>query len=201
MSAYDKDGKLLRARRTQREDEDEMDDEQLEQSEEEIERQEIEQGLSDEQRARNAAKRESRRGQLGDRARREGIPKEGPMDLRPYPLNKNFVSQPVLSEELREELYQLVAAKKLRPEDVAAAFRVDVRRVAAVVRLKTIEKQWMQEVSLSLLNSMINPCMMIPIQNIRLVLKTNTWLENNALRASLTAASPNNDCAFTFQRM
>jgi hypothetical protein len=33
-------------------------------------------------------------------------------------------------------------------QGVSAAYGVDMRRVAAVVRLKTVEKQWIEEVSL-----------------------------------------------------
>ena len=67
--------------------------------------------------------------------------------MRPYPLNQYFRSQAVLSEELREQLYTQIVEYRHDLPAVAASFGVDVRRVAAVVRLKTIEKRWQDEVS------------------------------------------------------
>lgn len=48
---------------------------------------------------------------------------------------------------MREELYRLVVLRKMDLQGVSAAYGVDMRRVAAVVRLKTIEKQWIEDVS------------------------------------------------------
>jgi hypothetical protein len=76
-----------------------------------------------------------------------GLPRERASDMRPYPLNQDFRSESVLSEDLREELHRQVAVRGIDVSTVSAAYGVDVRRVAAVVRLKTIEKQWMQDVS------------------------------------------------------
>jgi hypothetical protein len=75
------------------------------------------------------------------------LPPERASDRRPYPLNEEFRSEPVLSEDLREELHRQVAERGIDVSTVSAAYGVDVRRVAAVVRLKTVEKQWAQEVS------------------------------------------------------
>ena len=75
-----------------------------------------------------------------------GLPKEENVDLMPFPMNSQFRSHPVLSEELRDEIYKRIAEEKKSVRDVSAALGVEMRRVGAVVRLKAIEKQWEQEV-------------------------------------------------------
>ena len=75
------------------------------------------------------------------------MPSERPQDLKPYPENPFFVSQSVLSEGLREQIYKRVVHSGDELKSVSVLFGVDVRRVAAVVRLKTLEKQWLSEVS------------------------------------------------------
>ncbi|KAF1973943.1 hypothetical protein BU23DRAFT_589390 [Bimuria novae-zelandiae CBS 107.79] len=66
-------------------------------------------------------------------------------DLRPFPLNKFFRSQPVLSEELREAIYQFVV-KEGKPVPLASiTFGVSNERIGAVVRLKQMEKQWIAQ--------------------------------------------------------
>ncbi|OHF03359.1 hypothetical protein CORC01_01412 [Colletotrichum orchidophilum] len=77
-------------------------------------------------------------------------PRQGPMYLtlnedQPFPMNPFFRSQPVLSEELREEVFTRVKNKKESLKLVSAELGIDVRRVAAVVRMKEIEKQWEAE--------------------------------------------------------
>lgn len=66
----------------------------------------------------------------------------------PFPANRNFVSDPVLSEEAREEIWRRVVKQGEAIKTVSANFSVDMRRVAAVVRLKEVEKAWEREVSL-----------------------------------------------------
>ena len=65
----------------------------------------------------------------------------------PFPENKYFKSQPVLSEGSREIIYEDVMMKGLPIKAVSAKYNVDIRRVAAVLRLKEIEKRWIKEVS------------------------------------------------------
>jgi hypothetical protein len=77
---------------------------------------------------------------------RNKLPRERASDLRPYPLNMDFRSQSVLSEELRQEIYKKIVDEKVDLSIVSALYGVDMRRVAAVVRLKTIEKNWVSEV-------------------------------------------------------
>ncbi|KAF2858956.1 hypothetical protein K470DRAFT_220214 [Piedraia hortae CBS 480.64] len=70
------------------------------------------------------------------------LPAERRSDLRPYPQNPYFRSEPVLSEEFRELIYDLVVNHKHDIVSLAAGFSIDTRRVAAVARLKAVEKQW-----------------------------------------------------------
>lgn len=65
----------------------------------------------------------------------------------PFPQNPHFKSQPILSEGSREIIYKDVMEKGLPIKAVSAKYNVDVRRVAAVIRLKEIEKRWIKEVS------------------------------------------------------
>ena len=81
----------------------------------------------------------------------QGIPVETEEDMVPFPTNKQFRSQSVLSEELKEVIWHLVIQKGVSVRRVSATYHVDMRRVAAVVRLKEVEKQWEREVGLSLL--------------------------------------------------
>lgn len=136
LSAYDREGKLLRTKRAAEEKEPE--------DEERLQKRDLDDGLSETEVMRRADQRKADREDL---ERRGGIPRERQSDLRPYPLNQNFSSQSVLSEDLREKIYEMVVEGDLDIKAVSGAFGVDIRRVAAVVRLKTIEKQWIQEVS------------------------------------------------------
>ncbi|KAL8925495.1 MAG: hypothetical protein Q9172_002212 [Xanthocarpia lactea] len=73
------------------------------------------------------------------------IPKEKADDLMPFPLNRQFRSQPVLSEELRDEIFRRIKQEKQSVRSVSATLGVEMQRVGAVFRLKTIENQWIQE--------------------------------------------------------
>ena len=74
------------------------------------------------------------------------IPKETADDLMPFPMNRQFRSQPVLSEELRDAVYDKIIREGWSVRKVSAFYGIDMQRVGAVVRLKTIENQWVQEV-------------------------------------------------------
>ncbi|KAI5304151.1 hypothetical protein KEM56_006800 [Ascosphaera pollenicola] len=65
--------------------------------------------------------------------------------LRPFPLNPSFVSQPVLSEALRNELYRQVVEEGKSVRAVSVMYGVDMRRVAAVVRLCELEQRMIAE--------------------------------------------------------
>jgi hypothetical protein len=87
-------------------------------------------------------KTDSRMNTKGERP----IPKEDPGDLRPFPLNRYFQSQPVLSEELRQEIWRRVKTQGDSVRTVSTALNVEMRRVAAVVRLVELEKEMIREV-------------------------------------------------------
>lgn len=109
----------------------------------EVVKQEEAEGVDEAERASRAAVRAEARAKRIAEARIP--PKERLSDLYPFPLNQAFKSEAVLSEELREELYRQVVVRKMDLQGVSAAYGVDMRRVAAVIRLKTIEKQWIEE--------------------------------------------------------
>ena len=70
------------------------------------------------------------------------LPPETNRDLRVFPANPNFVSQPVLGEELREAIWERIMKEGQTVREVSARMRVEMSRVGAVVRLKEIEKEW-----------------------------------------------------------
>ncbi|KAK4102812.1 hypothetical protein N658DRAFT_494873 [Parathielavia hyrcaniae] len=63
----------------------------------------------------------------------------------PFPTNAHFQSLPVLSEQARETIWEAVMVKGMPLKAVSAQYHVDMRRVAAVVRMKEIEKKWERE--------------------------------------------------------
>ncbi|CAG7936065.1 unnamed protein product [Penicillium salamii] len=68
--------------------------------------------------------------------------KDGPMSAtRPFPNNPNFVSESVLSEELRNEVYNRVVEEKKSVRAVSMDLGIDMKRIAAVVRLVELEKR------------------------------------------------------------
>lgn len=148
LSAYDRQGQLLRARQNE-EDEQKQDEFDVDEAEEAIQTREREAGVGEEEILERAEQRELRRTARVEAEQRDGIPKERQSDLRPYPLNRDFRSQPVLSEELRKQIHHLVAERGVDLKSVSAAFGVDIRRVAAVVRLMEVENQWVKEVSVN----------------------------------------------------
>ncbi|PUU75905.1 eukaryotic mitochondrial regulator protein-domain-containing protein [Tuber borchii] len=61
--------------------------------------------------------------------------------VQPYPFNRYFKSQPVLSDAFREDIYTRVKRDNHSIRQVSAALNVSIERVAAVVRLKQVEKE------------------------------------------------------------
>ena len=76
------------------------------------------------------------------------LPPETLDDLRPFPLNRNFVSQSILSEDLRNEIWDKVRQQGKSVREVSVEMGVDMRRVAAVVRLVEVERRMKAEVSI-----------------------------------------------------
>lgn len=100
--------------------------------------------------AREAAESDRRQG--GDEGKdadnkSPAIPPETMNDLRPFPLNRDFVSQPVASEELREAVWSRIMKDGKSVAAVSAELGVSMERVGAIVRLKEIEKEWLRKVS------------------------------------------------------
>ena len=76
---------------------------------------------------------------------------------RPFPHNPNFISESVLSEDLRNEVYHRVVEQKKSLRAVSVQLGIDMKRIAAVVRLVELEKRQRQQVStISLLFSALN---------------------------------------------
>ena len=120
----------------------------------------------------------------GQEDKNKELPKETTRDRQPFPLNRYFISQPVLSEELREEIWSRIMKENKSVREVSAELKVDMRRVGAVVRLKEIEKEWKRIVSLP---RIFLPCPRLYDDSLknRLVFKTTTWLQTLRMRASL----------------
>ncbi|KAJ5794887.1 hypothetical protein N7457_001486 [Penicillium paradoxum] len=66
---------------------------------------------------------------------------EGSENTRPFPNNQNFISESVLSEELRNEVYKRVVKDKKSVRVVSVELGIDMKRIAAVVRLVELEKR------------------------------------------------------------
>ena len=139
LNAYDRDGALLRAKdrslgkneQRVKEDKDEIDEDGEVNEDGEIVPQKT-------QKIREARVKETNDG--------PSLPKENAEDLMPFPMNRQFRSQHVLSEELKDVIYErvMVAGKSVR--DVSASLGVEMNRVGAVVRLKAVEKEWEKQV-------------------------------------------------------
>ena len=196
MSAYDKYGNLVRSRRgrdgkpssNQRGQESEEIVEVAPVEEEEaIQAKEREQGLDEDEITAGAAKRAAQRDAHAENEARDGKPKERPGDMRPFPLNQAFRSESVLSEELREEVYRQVVGAGVDVSTVSAAFGIDLRRVAAVVRLKSIEKGWESEVSSTFPHSCISKemCATMMIMKFSISLEDNYMVTNISLLSDL----------------
>ncbi|KAI1339247.1 eukaryotic mitochondrial regulator protein-domain-containing protein [Xylariaceae sp. FL0016] len=68
--------------------------------------------------------------------------KSGKSTDQPFPLNPQFKSEPVLDEHARELVWEKVMRGGESIKAVSAELGVDIRRVAAIVRLKEVEKDW-----------------------------------------------------------
>ena len=120
--------------------------------------------------------KEEKKTQKKDGTEEGRLPPETLEDLRPFPLNRYFRSQPVLSEELREAIYQFVTRDGHSLQLASTSFGVSNERIGAVVRLKQMEKEWIAKVcSLSFLRNL--PYEMMRHYTILLVFKTPTWLQ------------------------
>lgn len=96
---------------------------------------------------RHQAEGQNRSSREGDRKPQKGSRRVLKEDLIPFPLNETFQSQPVLSEAFREDIYLKVAEHKMTVRSVSVGSGVSMERVAAVVRMKQMERDWLQQVS------------------------------------------------------
>ncbi|KAI5916980.1 eukaryotic mitochondrial regulator protein-domain-containing protein [Camillea tinctor] len=62
--------------------------------------------------------------------------------LHPFPINPFYRSHPVLDEKARETVWRKVMQEGEPIKAVSAEFGIDINRVAAIVRLKEVEKDW-----------------------------------------------------------
>lgn len=85
--------------------------------------------------------------ELLEGGRASGASYLGPFTDQPFPNNPLFRSQSVLSDEMRNIIHRKVMVEGNPMKSVSEEMGVDVRRVAAVVRLKEVEKQWAKDVS------------------------------------------------------
>lgn len=66
----------------------------------------------------------------------------GDLPNQPFPLNPFFRSEAVLTDSKKNAIYDMVTREKQSLKAVSAKHGVDVRRVAAVIRLGAIERDW-----------------------------------------------------------
>lgn len=90
----------------------------------------------------------------------KGIPEARESDLRPFPNNPKFISQPVLTEEARQAIWAGIMVQGKNVRDVSTEYGVAMERVGAVVRLMEIQKEWERIVSPSAIHCLLNLMMM-----------------------------------------
>lgn len=73
---------------------------------------------------------------------------DGSESNRPFPNNQNFVGESILSEELRNEVYKRVVTQKKSVRVVSVELGIDMKRIAAVVRLVELETRQRKQVRL-----------------------------------------------------
>ena len=83
-----------------------------------------------------------------DGEKEKKLEKETREDLRPFPLNQHFVSESVLSEPLRQEIWKRVKVDGKSARTVSVELGVEMRRIGAVVRLVEVERRMRANVSL-----------------------------------------------------
>lgn len=92
------------------------------------------------------------------------IPREHADDFIPFPNNKHFRSQNVLSEDLRDEIWRRVKEDGKSVREVSVELQVEMRRVGAVVRLKAVEESWRREVRSKVSSFLILTADALPVE-------------------------------------
>jgi hypothetical protein len=77
----------------------------------------------------------------------EALPPETNRDRTPFPISRSFISQSVLSEEFRDEIWFRIMKQGKSVREVSVDMGVEMSRVGAVVRLKEVELEWKRIVS------------------------------------------------------
>ncbi|KAF2201172.1 hypothetical protein GQ43DRAFT_440860 [Delitschia confertaspora ATCC 74209] len=148
LGAYDKYGNLWRARpgwTPKKLDEEKEETKEEPKSDEEKDASSEGQEPADELEMSVRRDEERKQKSVAKAEKDDELPPERLEDLRPFPLNKYFRSQSVLSEELREAIYQRVVNEGASVSLASVEFGVSNERVGAVVRLKQLEKQYIAE--------------------------------------------------------
>lgn len=70
---------------------------------------------------------------------------------RPFPTNPGFRIAKVLNERARQTIWTKIMQEGETIKAVSAEYGIDVRRVAAVIRLQEVEKDWVKQVSTRLI--------------------------------------------------
>ncbi len=132
--------------------------------------------------AQGAVKGSERSGKSKDPEEKK-LPPETNRDLVPFPLNRNFLSQPVLGGMVKEEVWFRIMVEGKSVREVSAELGIEMSRVGAVVRLKEIEKEWERIVSSTVLN---NP---FPPNTSMMIYKNSISLQDNYMVTKFTHAS------------
>ena len=143
LNAYDRNGRLLRAKdrspRQLNQEEEEKKDEGEEEGKEAD-------GVNEDGEIVPTRTKKVQGPSVTDTKDGPPLLKESAEDLMPFPMNRQFRSQRVLSEELKDTIYERIMEEGSSVRNVSAILGVEMNRVAAVVRLKAVEKQWEKEV-------------------------------------------------------
>ena len=137
LNAYDRSGNLLRVDNSKAQGRKSGDDEKKKDEGEDAEV-DLETG--------SIKKKSAQRPSPEARMKGAPLPRETREDLMPFPMNREFRSQSVLSEQLKDAIYRKITEQGKSVRDVSATLGVEMRRVAAVVRLKAVEKEWEEQV-------------------------------------------------------
>ncbi|RKF54940.1 putative tyrosine phosphatase protein [Golovinomyces cichoracearum] len=76
---------------------------------------------------------------------RQSLPPASRRDMMPFPANKDFISEPVLGPWLQNEIWKDITEKGFTIREVSSLRGVEMSRVAAVVRLLEVEKNWKKQ--------------------------------------------------------
>lgn len=107
----------------------------------------------------------------------------------PFPLNPSFNPPAPIRQSTKTEIWRLHASdpKEWTIRALSEKFSIGLQRTEAILRLKALESEWTSKVSGSVIATMLSKLTrqaldiglkVMSQQNIRLVLKTTTWLPN-----------------------